>query len=419
MQKATPLVLILILAVTATCLSMRAKHARPVSGIDHCGRQSRQGPEAPDSSKDAKPSPTPAATAKQPVPPAKVEAAVAKVTPRPWPQASSDIAPDPGITFGTLDNGLRYMIQPNSEPPKRVSVRLHIATGSLMEADDQQGIAHFLEHMVFNGSKNYSAADLIPAHAAARHRLRRPCQRLHLVRRNRLYARPAGSIGGHDGTRFTVMRDFGDGAMLDAEEIDKERGVILAEKTSRDSVDYRLMEQQFTELLPDSLITRRFPIGTEEVIKSAPRERFVDFYTRYYTPGTHDLHRGRRRRSRRNAAARIETTFGSMSHPAQARHQPGPRHDPPARRDRNRGVHRQGSDLHRCLADAGAPACRKPDTAATRAERMPLEIAHSIIDRRFERISKQKNSPVAAGSAARHDPVQRRRTRLDQHHRRR
>ena len=83
---------------------------------------------------------------------------------------------------------------------------------------------------------------------------------------------------------FTVMRDFGDGALLAAEEIDKERGVILSEKISRDSVGYRLMEQQFAEILPDSLVTRRFPIGTEEVIKSAPRERFVDLYTRFYTP---------------------------------------------------------------------------------------------------------------------------------------
>ena len=86
------------------------------------------------------------------------------------------------------------------------------------------------------------------------------------------------------GLGFTVMRDFGDGAKLQTGAIDKERGVILAEKTSRDSVSYRLMQKQFDELMPDSLVTHRFPIGEEEVIKKAPRDLFVDFYSRYYVP---------------------------------------------------------------------------------------------------------------------------------------
>ena len=83
---------------------------------------------------------------------------------------------------------------------------------------------------------------------------------------------------------FEVMRDFGDGALLASNEIDKERGVILSEKRSRDSVEMRLMEQQFEFLLPDSLITHRFPIGTEKVIKEAKRDRFTSFYEDYYIP---------------------------------------------------------------------------------------------------------------------------------------
>src|SRR5690606_29839690 len=138
--------------------------------------------------------------------------------------------------FGTLPNGFRYIIYPNSEPPKRVSFRLHVAAGSLMERDDQQGLAHFLEHMVFNGSKHYTAAELIPR-----------MQRLGIA-----FGAHANAYTSFDETvymldlpdlsdetldlGFTVMRDFGDGAKLEAEEIDKERGVILSEKMSRDSV---------------------------------------------------------------------------------------------------------------------------------------------------------------------------------------
>ena len=81
------------------------------------------------------------------------------------------------------------------------------------------------------------------------------------------------------------MRDFGDGALLAAEEIDKERGVILSEKISRDSVSYRAHGAAVRQTAAGFAgHPTRFPIGTEEVIKSAPRERFVDFYTRYYTP---------------------------------------------------------------------------------------------------------------------------------------
>jgi zinc protease len=386
MQKATPLILVLVLAVTATFLSLRSKDS--------------PAPPATPAAAPAAEAPKPEIPAAgEPVPTEKTDTAVAKVTPRPWPQAASDIAPDAGATFGALENGLRYIVYPNSEPPKRVSLRLHIASGSLMEADDQRGLAHFLEHMVFNGTKHHSAADLIPrmqrlgiafgAHANAYTSFDETVYMLDLPDLSEETLKLA----------FTVMRDFGDGALLDPAEIDKERKVILSEKISRDSVNYRLMEQQFAALLPGSLLTQRFPIGTEEVIKSAQRERFVDLYTRYYTPErmtfviVGDIDPA-------DARKRIEAAFASMSNPAQ----PGP--DPDLGK-----VHQpeglQAAVFHDKEVSASdvslmlvRPHVEKPDTTATRAENMPLDIAHSIIDRRFERISKEKNSPVAQGGAS-------------------
>ena len=386
MQKATPLILVLVLAITATFLSLRSKDS--------------PSPRATPAATPAAESPKPEIPAiGEPVPTEKTDTAVAKATPRPWPQATSDIAPDSGAIFGALENGLRYIIYPNSEPPKRVSLRLHIASGSLMEADDQRGLAHFLEHMVFNGTKHHSASDLIPR-----------MQRLGIA-----FGAHANAYTSFDETvymldlpdisedtlklAFTVMRDFGDGALLATEEIDKERKVILSEKISRDSVNYRLMEQQFSELLPGSLLTQRFPIGTEEVIQSAPRERFVDLYTRYYTPermtfvivGDMDP---------ADVRKRIEAAFASMSNPAQPGADPdlGKIHQPEgleAAVFHDKEV--SSTDVSLMLV---RPHVEKPDTEATRAENMPLDIAHSIIDRRFERISKEKNSPVAQGGAS-------------------
>lgn len=383
MQKATPLVLVLILAVMAAFLSLRSDPPAPA-------------PEAP-VVEEAEPREIPGKP--EEVVTEKTDTAVRVVVPRKWAHEGSDIAPDRAVVYGALKNGMRYMICPNSEPPKRVSLRLHIAAGSLMEADDQRGLAHFLEHMVFNGTKNYSPAELIPR-----------MQRLGIA-----FGAHANAYTSFDETvymldlpdlsedtqklAYTVMRDFGDGALLDPEEIDKERGVILAEKTSRDSVNYRLMEQQFSALLPGSLLTQRFPIGVEDVISKAPRDRFVDFYSRYYTPqrmtfvvvGDIDVERVRER---------IEATFGSMGNPAEPGKDPelGDIYQP-------EGIETAvfhdkevaSTDVSLMLV---RPHVEKPDTVATRAERMPLDIAQSILSRRFERLSKMKGSPVAEGSAS-------------------
>jgi zinc protease len=202
-----------------------------------------------------------------------------------WPHEQSDIAIDPAIHFGQLDNGLRYAILPNAEPPGRVSLRLHVGAGSLDEAEDQRGLAHFMEHMVFNGSRNFPDVEaLIPqmqrlgiafgAHANAYTSFDETVYMLDL---------PNTDTDTLDLT-FTVMRDFADGALIKPEEVEKERGVVLAELKSRDSVGMRLMEQRLAFLMPDFLASERLPIGLQSIIETAPPERFIEFYKTHYIP---------------------------------------------------------------------------------------------------------------------------------------
>ncbi len=208
-----------------------------------------------------------------------------KGTARKWAHEQSDIKPDDKTLYGTLENGMRYVIHKNALPPKRVSLRLHVDAGSLSEKASQRGVAHFLEHMVFNGTKTFpDATKLVPQ-----------MQRLGIA-----FGAHANAYTSFDETvymldlpdvkkstvdlAFNVMGDFADGALLTDAEIDEERGVISSEKTSRDSINMRMMEKQFQHLMPNSLVPKRFPIGTDEVIANAPRAEFVDFYTRYYTP---------------------------------------------------------------------------------------------------------------------------------------
>lgn len=317
----------------------------------------------------------------------------------PWAQEKSDISADSRVTYGQLPNGMRYIVLGNQQPPGRVSMRLHIAAGSLMERDDQRGVAHFLEHMVFNGSKNFpDASKLIPkmqrlgiafgAHANAYTSFDETVYMLDLPNNEQ----DTLKLG------FDVMRDFGDGAFLKESEIEKERGVILSEKTSRDSVQMRLMEKQFNALLPDALLAKRFPIGTEEIIKSAPRSVFTDFYREYYNPSrmtfvyVGDF-------EPKAAEQRIIETFGTMKNPASLGSEPKLGSLPTAHGFKTLALADKEVATTDLTLTVIKPFQKKADTKANRAEKLPLKLANSILSKRFSILAKKKNSPITSGSA--------------------
>lgn len=323
----------------------------------------------------------------------------AQLTPAEWPSVKSDIPADPKAVFGTLENGMRYMILPNTEPPQRLSIRLHIDVGSLMEADDQQGLAHFLEHMVFNGTKNHKNANQLIREMQSRGIAFGAHVNAYTSFDETVYMLDLPDLKPDTlDLTFGIMRDFGDGALLSEKEIDDERGVILSEKRSRDSVSYRIQEQQFDALLPDSLISKRFPIGQEEVIKTAPRERFVDLYQRYYIPNkmtfvvVGDVDPG-------EIEERIKSTFGSMKNPEN----PGTEPEIGSVTPPQGLVPHVFNDAELDSTDVSLllvrPFTQVPDTKAARVAEYPMIIANFILGRRFERLAKTENSPIADGSA--------------------
>jgi len=331
---------------------------------------------------------------------AKSDSSRAKGTARPWAQSLSDIKSDEKVVYGTLENGMRYVIYKNALPPNRASLRLHVDAGSLNEAENQRGVAHFLEHMVFNGTKHFpDSTKLIPqmqrlgiafgAHANAYTSFDETVYMLDLPNNQKSTL----DLG------FAVMGDFADGALLSDKEIDEERGVIAAEKTSRDSVGIRMFEKQFRTLLPKSKIANRLPIGTDEVIANAPRERFVDFYTRFYTPekltfivvGDIDV---------AAVEQRITDTFASAKNPEN----PGPKAtlgDLSTEKGLQTAVF---TDKELTSTELSLLKIKshdyKVDSKAKRAANLPLSIANSILSRRFSKITKQENSPITSGSAS-------------------
>jgi len=202
----------------------------------------------------------------------------------PWPHEFSDLEPDPAVVFGRLPNGFRYVLMNNAEPRHRVYMHLNIQAGSLHETEDQRGLAHYLEHMLFNGSTHFKPGELIKYFQSIGMRFG-PDANAHTGFDETVY-----DIRLPDGSRdsiqqgLLVMLDYAEGALLLESEVEREKGVILAEKQTRDSAAYRTFEKTMAFEFPEALISKRLPIGTDETIRAADRKTLKNFYDTWYRP---------------------------------------------------------------------------------------------------------------------------------------
>ena len=201
-----------------------------------------------------------------------------------WPHEHSDLQPDPALRFGRLANGLRYVLLANGEPKNRVALYLAVQSGSLHETEEQRGLAHFLEHMMFNGTAHYPPGTLVEyfqklgmgfgGDTNARTGFDQTVYNLLLP-----MADPGVLAEG-----FKVLADYARGALLLEKEVDRERGVILAEKRSRDSAASRVAKKQLQFDFAGTLVARRDPIGVEEVLNVADSNLLRTYYDRWYRP---------------------------------------------------------------------------------------------------------------------------------------
>ena len=198
--------------------------------------------------------------------------------------AGTPLPSDPRIVSGRLDNGMTWMFRRHNNPPGKLAMQLHIRTGSLNEVENQRGVAHFLEHMVFNGTEHFPPGKLVPYFESI----------------GMTFGGDLNASTGFDRTMYVlylpstdpeqldkallVLSDQAFRATLDSKEIDNERGVILEEMRGRKSASQRIRDQLWPELFVGSRLAERLPIGIEEVITKAPRERFVEYYRTWYRP---------------------------------------------------------------------------------------------------------------------------------------
>jgi zinc protease len=200
------------------------------------------------------------------------------------PVSVDQVLKDPAVVHGTLPNGFQYVLMKNTTPKDRVSIYLNIFAGSAHETDEERGLAHFLEHMLFNGTEHFSPGELVTYFQSIGMDfgadVNASTSFFHTVYDLSL---PKGDQP-HIEDALRVLKDYAQGALLLEEEIDRERGIILAEKQERDSVSYRTFKKTFEFELPGSILPQRMPIGKEPVIEAADQKRLRQFYDRWYRP---------------------------------------------------------------------------------------------------------------------------------------
>lgn len=200
-------------------------------------------------------------------------------------QQMPDLPMDPAVRMGKLDNGLTYYVRQNGWPENRVNFYIAQRVGSIQENDDQRGLAHFLEHMAFNGSDNFPGNDLIEftrsigvefgsdlnAYTGIDQTVYRVCNV------------PSGRIETLDSCML-ILRDWSCGLLLEADEIQKERGVIHEEWRLRTSPIMRMLERNLEALYPGSKYGQRMPIGKMEIIDNFEPQVLRDYYHKWYRP---------------------------------------------------------------------------------------------------------------------------------------
>ncbi|MEL6707587.1 MAG: insulinase family protein [Pseudomonadota bacterium] len=317
-----------------------------------------------------------------------------------WAFEESDVTVDSGYTFGQLDNGMRFILRQNATPEGTAVVRMRIDSGSLDETDEEQGLSHYLEHMAFNGSKGIPEGEMIKL----------------LEREGLAFGADTNASTGFEAITYMLNLPRNDEDLLDTalmlmretvseltiaqDAVDRERGVILAERRDRRNFAQRAQEDGFEFYAPDARFGDRFPIGVLEVLETADAETIRALYERTYVPenttlvivGDYPVEM---------MEAKLRAKFADWSGSA-------------APEDPATGpfdVTRKGlTDIYTdpSLSESVsivrfAPWIDEPDTLANRKAAAIRGIGYAIINRRLARLARGADAPFVGASASRGD----------------
>ena len=280
---------------------------------------------------------------------------------------AQELPDDPEVRKGVLDNGMTYYIRHNDKPANQAEFWIFDNVGALQEEDSQQGLAHFLEHMAFNGTENFPGKNMINylesigvkfgANLNAFTAQEMTCYNMSNV--------PVTREGVID-SALLILHDWAYYITLDGDEIDNERGVIVEELRTRQNASWRTNEKLRPYLYGDTRYTTRNIIGSEEGLRSFDHKELRDFYHRWYRTdmqalfivGDFDVDMMEQKvialMSRRRAPGTQAANRDCPERRTHRRHH----HRPGTHRDQRDALYQEGTDTHRIQQDTGCRHAR-------------------------------------------------------------
>jgi zinc protease len=199
------------------------------------------------------------------------------------PQLDVDMTRDPGIVHEVLPNGMTVWIRPVERPAKTVAIHLIIQAGSLEEDKDQRGVAHLVEHMVFEGGRHFPRG-VLDKKMKALGLIGGVHNNAETTSGHTMYTLNVPTTPKALKLAFDFLSDVADGATFPPKSVEQERRVVLAEAVARNNSDSRMYDRKMAALYPGSRLVRHPPIGVVRIVRTVSRQRIMDFYHQWYRP---------------------------------------------------------------------------------------------------------------------------------------
>ena len=312
---------------------------------------------------------------------------------------SQTVPADPLITVGTLPNGLRYYVRANAQPQARAELRLVVNAGSVLEDDDQRGLAHFVEHMSFNGTLHFpqqtvagfmqSLGMRFGAHVNAHTSFDETVYEMQVPTDNPVVMDQS----------LLILEDWAHNVSFDPQAIDKERGIVLEEWRLGLGANERIQDAQLPILLNGSRYAERLPIGKPDIIRNVSHDRLKQFYADWYRPdlmaviavGDFD---------KAAIEAQIKSHFSSI--PAASSPKPRPAYAVPDQPGTRYSVITDPETTVTHLGVYGKMAAREQATVGAYRQQMVEALFGAMLSARLDEIAEQPNAPfLKAGTGRR------------------
>src|SRR3954468_23808851 len=306
---------------------------------------------------------------------------------------------DPDALIGALPNGLRYYVRANAKPAHRAELRLVVKAGSVLEDDDQQGLAHFVEHMEFEGTRHFPGQGVVQFLGALGLSIGADANAATSYDDTQYTLRVPTDVPGVLDRALLVLEDWAQAATFDASAIEHERGIVLSEWRRRLGSGERIQDKIRRAQLEGSRYADRTPIGTPDVIEKAQRDQLMRFYRDWYRPDlmsvivVGDIDRDA-------VVSMVKQHFSPLTSPVAAR--PRPAFDVPDHAATKYTIVADKENTATAVAVSDLRPARNQETVGGYRDLMVDQLFGGMLDARLDELGQRENPPFLRAAADRH-----------------